>query len=124
MTTSTDAEAWEGRAASLAVWVLYLLSIPSATVFAIVGVVVAYTQRASAGPLARAHFDEQIRLFWIMFVWAAALLVGTIIAGILTIVLIGFPILWLIGIVGFVIMVWFTVKSVFGLARLLDDRGP
>ena len=40
----------------------------------------------------------------------------------LTIVLIGFPILWIVGALGFLVMVWFTIKSALGLLALLDDR--
>ncbi len=121
---SEDWRSEEGRISALAVWGLYLLSIPSAAMFALVGVVVAYVQRDGAGPLAHRHFQEQIRLFWIAFAWAAVLILVSIPAWLLTIVLIGFPLLWLIGIAGFIVTVWFTVKSVFGLVRPLDGRGP
>ncbi|MBU6373047.1 MAG: hypothetical protein KJS97_09985 [Alphaproteobacteria bacterium] len=122
-----DSDAWrseEGRISALAVWGLYLLSIPSFAVFALVGVIVAYVQRDGSGALAGRHFDAQIRLFWIAFAWGVALFFASIAAWALTIVLIGFPLLWLIGVAGFIVMVWFTVKSVFGLVRLLDGRGP
>ena len=32
--------------------------------------------------------------------------------------------LWLIGLIGFLVMVWFTVKAILGLLRLLDGRTP
>ncbi len=70
------------------------------------------------------HFDEQIRLFWIAFAWGLGLALASVPAFLLTIVLIGFPMLWLIGLVGFLVMVWFTVKSLFGFLRLLDRRQP
>ena len=40
----------------------------------------------------------------------------------LTIVLIGFPILWIVGLIGFGVMIWFTIKSLLGLIALLDSR--
>jgi len=121
---AVDTAADEGRTAALVVWGLYLLSIPSAAVFALVGVIVAYVSRDEASPMAYAHFQEQIRLFWIAFAWGVALFLASIPAWMLTIVLIGFPMLWLIGLIGFVVMVWFTVKSLIGLLRLLDRRAP
>lgn len=120
----SDYRSEDGRVSALAVWGLYLLSIPSFAVFALVGVIVAYVQRDAAGPIASRHFDAQIRLFWIAFLWGAALFVASIAAWVLTVVLIGFPILWLLGLAGFIVMIWFTVKSLFGLVRLLDGRTP
>ena len=38
--------------------------------------------------------------------------------------LIGIPFLLLFGVLWFVITIWFTVKSVFGLLRLLQDKAP
>ena len=114
----------EGRTPALVVWGLYLLLIPSAAVFALVGVIVAYFSRDEAGTLAYAHFQDQVRLFWIAFAWGVVLFIASIPAWLLTIVLIGFPLLWLIGLIGFVVMVWFTVRSLIGLLRLLDRRAP
>jgi uncharacterized membrane protein len=114
----------DGRVSAALVWGLYLLSIPSAAIFAPIGVVVAYAQRDGAGALSRLHLDAQIRLFWVAFAWGAGLFLASIPAWTLTLVLIGFPLLWLIGIVGFLVMVWFTVKSLIGLLRLLDGRAP
>lgn len=124
MSDALDYRAEDGRVSAAFVWGLYLLSIPSAAIFALVGVIVAYVQRGGAGPLSRRHLDAQIRLFWVAFAWNASLVLAGIVAWALTIVLIGFPLLWLIGLVGFVVMVWFTVKSVIGIVRLFDGRDP
>lgn len=114
----------EGRTAALAVWALYLLSIPSFAAFALVGVIVAYASRSGATGLARAHMEDQIRIFWIAFWWAVGLAVLSVVAWALTVVLIGFALLWILGAIGFVVMIWFTIKSLFGLIRLLDNRAP
>jgi uncharacterized membrane protein len=115
-------DAQPGRGAAFAVYVLYLLSIPSAALFALIGVIVALASRDQAGPLARAHLDNQIRIWTIAFWWAVFLAVATVLGALLTIVLIGFPILWLAGVGGFLVMVWFTIKSALGLLALLDGR--
>jgi len=111
-----------GRGAAFLVYVLYLLSIPSAAIFALVGVIVALASRDGAGPLARSHLDDQVRVWMIAFWWGVFLVVAAIIGALLTIVLIGFPILWLVGAAGFLVMVWFTIKSALGLLALIDGR--
>ena len=111
-----------GRAAALTVYVLYLLSIPSAAVFALIGFIIAWVSRDGAGPFTRSHLEDQIRIWFVAFWWGVALLVAGLIGAVLTVVLIGFPILWIVGIVGLLVMIWFTVKSFFGLLALLDGR--
>jgi uncharacterized membrane protein len=111
-----------GRAAALIVYVLYLLSIPSAAILALVGVIVALASRDEAAPFARSHLDDQIRIWFITFWWAVGLAVLAVIGWVLTVVLVGFVILWIAAILGFCVMVWFTVKSALGLLALLDNR--
>jgi uncharacterized membrane protein len=111
-----------GRASAMATYVLYLLSIPSAGVLALIGVIVAYASRDGAGPFARAHLEQAIRIWWAAFAWGAACILGFIVGGALTIVLIGFPIIWLFALIGFIVMVWFSIKSLLGLLALLDGR--
>jgi uncharacterized membrane protein len=122
--TNTTIDNESGRLSAIAVYVLYLLSIPSAAILALVGVIVAYATREGASTLARAHLDEAIRVWWVAVWWAVA---GAVIFGIgmlLTVILIGFPIMWIGGIVAFVGFVWFTVKSLLALLKLLDNRTP
>lgn len=122
MTTTPLSSAEPGRTAAIIVYLLYLLSIPSLAVFALVGVIVALVSRGDAGPLARTHLDDQIRIWFIAFWWAVGLAILAVIGALLTIVLIGFPILWIVGLIGFGVMIWFTIKSLLGLIALLDSR--
>jgi len=107
---------------ALLVYVLYLLSIPSFAVFALVGVIVALVSREGAGPLARSHLSDQIRTWFVAFWWGIALAIAGLIGWVLTVVLIGFPILWIVGILALIVMIWFTIKAFFGLLALLDGR--
>jgi uncharacterized membrane protein len=120
--TSTSPDHEAGSGAAFLVYVLYLLSIPSAAIFALVGVIVALSSRDGASPLARSHLDDQIRIWMIAFWWGVFLVVATIIGAILAVVLIGFPILWIAAGLGFLVMVWFTIKSALGLLALMDRR--
>lgn len=121
-TTPVSPAAQDGRGAALAVYVLYLLSIPSAAIFALIGVIVALASRDGASPLARSHLDYQIRIWFTSFWWTIGLFALTAIGWALTIVLVGFPILWLAGLGFLIIFIWFTVVSFLGLLALLDNR--
>jgi uncharacterized membrane protein len=120
--TATPLPSQPGRFSALMVYVLYLLSIPSFALFALVGVIWALVGRDGAGPLARSHLDDQIRIWFVAFWWAVVLTIASLFGWLLTPILIGFPILWVIGVVALIVMIWFTIKSLFGLLALLDGR--
>ncbi len=109
----------EGKPAALIGWALYILSIPSANLLVIVGLIVAYAARGSAVGLARQHLDAQIALFWSVFWWTIALWV---LIGVCVITVILIPLAFLFGLLLFLLSVWFTVKSVLGLIALLQDK--
>lgn len=112
-----------GRSTAFLVYVLYILSIPSLAVFALVGVIIALVGRSDAGPLARSHLDDQVRIWFVAFWWAVVLAIAWLVGGVLLLAFgLGLLVWWLIGIVAFVVGLWFTVKSVFGLLALLDNR--
>ena len=112
----------EGKPAALIAWALYILSIPSANVLVLVGLVVAYAARGSATGIARQHIEAQIALFWSVFWWTIALWVLIVISIAASVVLIGIPFLLLFGALWFLLSVWFTVKSILGLMNLLSDK--
>lgn len=114
----------DGKIAALVAWALYILSIPSANLLVIVGLVVAYASRASATGVARAHIEAQIALFWSVFWWSVAALAGIFISIPLMVVGVGFITICIFGLAWFVIGVWFTVKSIIGLLQLVGDRAP
>lgn len=119
----------EGRPAALIAWALYILSLPSANLLVIVGLIVAYAGRSGSDGLSRAHIDAQIGLFWSVFWWTILLWVGILICGIgfalappMGLVLI--PLGLLLGLALLFLTVWFTIKSIIGLFNLLGDRAP
>ena len=112
----------EGKPAALIAWALYILSIPSANILVIVGLIVAYAARGGATGLAREHIEAQIALFWSVFWWTIILWVLIIVSGIASVVLVGIPFLLIFIAAWFLLSVWFTVKSVLGLINLLQDR--
>lgn len=119
----------EGKPAALIAWGLYILSLPSANLLVIVGLIVAYAGRSGSDGLSRAHIDAQIRLFWSVFWWTILLwtgigvwLVSLFIAPVTGLILA--PVAVLLGLSLLLLTVWFTIKSLIGLFRLLGDRAP
>ena len=112
----------EGKPAALIAWGLYILSIPSANVLVLVGLVVAYAARGSATGIPRQHLDAQIALFWSVFWWTIALWVLIAISIAASVVLIGIPFLLLFGALWFLLSIWFTVKSILGVVNLMSDK--
>jgi len=119
----------EGKPAALIAWGLYILSLPSANLLVIVGLIVAYAGRGGSDGLSRAHIDAQIGLFWSVFWWTILLWVGIVACGI------GFfaapvagiflvPLGLVLGLGLLFLTVWFTIKSVIGLLNLLGDKAP
>ena len=112
----------EGKVGALIAWALFILSIPSANVLVLIGLVVSYVTRGTATGVARQHIDAQIRLFWSVFWWTIAAWIGILISAVASVVLIGIPFLLLFLLVWFLLSVWFTIKSVIGLLNLLNDK--
>jgi uncharacterized membrane protein len=114
----------QGKPAALIAWALYILSIPSANLLVIVGLIVAYAGRGSAEGVARQHIEAQIRLFWSVFWWTIGLWIAVGVGVLLSVVLIGVPILLVALLLLLLLHIWFTVKSVLCLINLLSDRAP
>lgn len=114
----------ENKAPAAIAWLLYILSIPSANLLVIVGLIVAYAARKSATGVPRAHLDEQIRLFWSVFWWTVALWVGIAISIPLAVIIVGIFTGAVCALLLLLLHIWFTVKSVLGLIALINDRAP
>ena len=114
----------EGKPAALAAWILYALAPLTGGLSAVVGVIVAYTQKARSSGLARSHFETQIGLFWSALIWTVLFTVAWGISLALTTVFIGIPLVFLFWAAMLLLGVWFTVKSVVGALALSGDRAP
>lgn len=112
----------EGKVAALVAWALYVLSIPSFNVLVLVGLVVAYVSRNTAVGVARQHIEAQISLFWSVFWWTVAAWIGIAVSFVASIILIGIPFLILFWVIWLLLGVWFTVKSIFGIINLLQNK--
>lgn len=122
MSTTSLPAPQPGRSAALLVYGLYLLSIPSFAVFALVGVIVALASRDGSSPLARSHLDYQIRIWFTAFWWTIGLALLALVGWLTLVILIGAVLLWIAGIGSLILFLWFTIVSLLGLLALLDDR--
>lgn len=111
-----------GRSSAFLVYVLYLLSIPSAAVFALIGVILALAARDGASPFARSHLDYQIRIWFQAFWWTIGFALLAIIGWLTLVILIGAVLIWIAALGSLVLFIWFTVKSLLGLLALMDNR--
>ncbi|HEY1073809.1 hypothetical protein [Brevundimonas sp.] len=122
MTDQMSQARGNGRDGAVLAWILYVLSIPSANLLVLAGLIVAYACRGSATGLAAQHIEAQISLFWSVF-WISVVLWGLIaVSAVASVILIGIPFLMLFGLLLLLVSIWFTVKSVLGLLALLNDR--
>lgn len=98
-------------------YVLYLLTFASGfTVF--IGLIIAYANRATAGPKMESHYTFLIRTFWVGLGIFLALGVLIAISAIMSLVLIGIPFLMLFLALWGAVGVWFAVRCIVGLVYL------
>lgn len=102
-------------------YALYLLAFTNGLT-AVIGLIIAYSQRATAGPVMASHYTFLIRTFWLGIVLAIVCgVVGGVVFGVgalLSVILIGFPIMGLAFIIWGVAAVWFAVRCILGLVFL------
>lgn len=101
----------------IVIYVLYLLAIPTAFLSLLAGVVLAYANRDRAGPAARSHYEFLIRTFWLSLVSLVVGIAVCTVGGVLSVILIGIPIL----IVGVLMLggskLWYVVRCILGIVH-------
>lgn len=111
---SDEYSATEDRTMPVVCYALYLLAFATG-VTAIAGLVIAYAQRATAGPVMQSHYTFLIRTFWIGL---AVMIAGGVICGVgalLTVILIGFPIMAAGSLLLAAGGIWFGIRAIVGL---------
>ncbi len=121
MTDQVSYSSAEDKTLPAVCYALYLLAFATG-ITAVIGLVIAYTQRRAASPAMESHYTFLIRTFWIGLVLA---IVGAMVGGVLfavgmvlSVILIGFPIMALAGMVWAATAVWFGLRCVVGLIYL------
>ncbi|HRD29554.1 MAG TPA: hypothetical protein PLO65_14740 [Caulobacter sp.] len=121
MTDVTD-RPHEDRVLPAVVYALYLLSLPSAWVAVLIGLVLAYANRDTAGPRMATHYQFLIQTFWKSIWWAVIGVVLVIVGGIFSVLLIGIPVLIAGGLILAGVHIWFYVRVAVGLIYLAQDQ--
>ncbi|MET3666863.1 hypothetical protein [Caulobacter sp. 1776] len=115
--TAVTPRAEEDKVLPAVVYGLYLLGFTNGLTF-IVGLIVAYVNRDSAGPINESHYTFAIRSFWQAIAWfligGAVFLVGLP----LSVVLIGIPLLVIGGLIMGAVSLWFVARCVMGIYYL------
>lgn len=117
----TDIYRTEDKTMPAVCYALYLLAFATG-ITAIIGVIIAYTQREATGPDMRTHYTYLIRTFWgALIVGLVCGIVGGVLFGLgalLSIILIGFPIMGAAWLIWCIAPVWFAVRCIVGLVYL------
>ncbi len=119
----TDASAYNPRPMAtsedltlpIVVYVLYLLALFTCSLSLFLGVVLAYANRDRAGPGAQSHYEFLIRTFWLSIVCAVVGVAACLVGGILSVILIGIPILIVGGLMLVGAFCWYVVRCVLGI---------
>ena len=98
-------------------YVLYLLTFASGfTVF--IGLIIAYANRATAGPKMESHYTFMIRTFWLSIWWFIIGGLLCLFGGVFSLILVGIPFLMLGIFICSVVGIWFAVRCIIGLLHL------
>ncbi len=108
----------EDKVLPIVVYALYLLGFTNGLTF-LVGLIVAYVNRETAGPINASHYTFAIRTFWLSIWWFIIGLTLVFVGLALLVLLIGIPIMIVGGTILAAISVWFVVRTVLGLVYLL-----
>jgi uncharacterized membrane protein len=115
------AAAGEDRVLPGAIYVLYLVGLANGLTI-LLGLILAYLVKDTAGPKNQSHYDFLIRTVWMSIGWFLIGILLCVFGGVLSVILIGIPALMLgifiLGAVG----VWFAVRCVMGLVYLARDE--
>ncbi len=117
MTEDVGYAANEDKTMPAVCYALYLLAFATG-ITAIIGLIIAYSQRAAAGPTMESHYTFLIRTFWIGL---GLMIAGGVLFGVgalLAVILIGFPIMGVAWLIMGGAAIWYGVRCVVGLVFL------
>lgn len=111
----------EDKVLPIVVYALYLLSFTNGLTF-LVGLIIAYVNRETAGPINASHYTFAIRTFWLSIWWFVIGLALFLVGLALAVLLIGIPLLIAGGTILGAISVFFVVRTIMGLVYLLQGQ--
>lgn len=120
--TAPVAKPHEDRVLPAIVYALYILGAMTVLLTVIIGLVIAYANRSTAGSRMDTHYRFLIQTFWKTIWWFLIGVALCVVGGILSVILIGLPILAVGILILCVVGVWFYVRCVVGLVYLAQDE--
>ena len=111
----------EDKVLPIVVYALYLLGFTNGLTF-VVGLIVAYLNRETAGPINASHYTFAIRTFWLSIWWFLIGLAVFLVGLPLSVLLIGIPMLIAGGTIMGAIGIFFVVRCIMGLVYLLKGE--
>ena len=108
----------EDKLLPLVVYGLYLLGFTNGLTF-LVGLIVAYTNRAEAGPINESHYTFAVRTFWLSIWWFLIGALMFVVGLVLSIVLVGIPVLMAGVFICGAVSVWFIARCIMGIVFLM-----
>ncbi|QUD87276.1 hypothetical protein [Phenylobacterium montanum] len=117
----TVGAAHEDRTLPAVVYALYAFQAVAWGVPALIGLLIAYVGLQTAGPKMRTHFVFQVRTAWMAVAWGLLGTVLMIVGGVLSIVLIGIPVVQLGFAILSLIYVWVIARCIAGAIHLAQD---
>lgn len=109
--------AHEDRVLPAIVYVLYLVGLTHGLTI-LIGVIIAYVARDGAGPVARSHYEFLIRTFWPALIGMLLVFLIGAVGMVLSLVLIGIPIVMGAIFLFCALWVWFLVRCIVGVVYL------
>lgn len=124
--TLSAAKTHEDRILPAVVYGLYVFGAMSMLLTVIIGLVIAYANRGTAGPRMDTHYRFLIQTFWKTIWWVVIGIVVAILGAVLTATIILAPIGLPMVVIGLgaaaLVGVWFYVRCVVGILYLLQDE--
>ncbi len=111
----------EDKVLPIVVYALYLLGCTNGLTI-LVGLILAYVNRETAGPINASHYTFAVRTFWLSIWWFLIGLALFLVGLALAVLLIGIPMLIAGGTIMGAISVFFVVRCVVGLVYLLQGQ--
>jgi len=108
----------EDKLLPLVVYGLYLLGFTNGLTF-LVGLIVAYANRAEAGPINESHYTFAVRTFWLSIWWFLIGAMMFVVGLVLSIVLVGIPVLMAGVFICGAVSVWFIARCIMGIVFLV-----
>ena len=113
----TAPEDAQDRTLPAVVYALYLIGVVNGLTV-LIGLVVAYANRGRASEAAKSHYTFLIRTFWLWIVWVVIGVVMIFWGAILSLILVGLPILALGWLILGLVHVWFALRAIVGVIYL------